>query len=92
MREKLILVRNFLYRFFVIGFVFNVLFQLLFMFLGVKGLQEGSRILELRPYYLIELLITLIAYLRVFFVYFVLFPALALHWTIARDKILANQD
>lgn len=86
MREKLILIRNFLYRFFVIGFVFNVLFQLLFMYLGVKGLQEASRVLELRPYYLIELLITIISYLRVFFVYFVLFPALALHWTIARDK------
>lgn len=86
MRKKLLLVRNFLYRFFVIGFVFNVLFQLLFMFLGVKGIQEANRILELRPYYLIELLITMIAFLRVFLVYFILFPALALHWTVARDK------
>lgn len=88
MRKNLLLVRNFLYRFFLIGFLFNVLFQLLFMFLGVKGIQEANRILELRPYYLIELLITIIAYLRVFFVYFVLFPALALHWTVARDKNL----
>lgn len=86
MRKKLLLVRNFLYKFFLIGFVFNVLFQLLFMFLGVKGIQEASTILGLRPYYLIELMITLIAYLRVFFVYFVLFPALALHWTVAKDK------
>ena len=86
MREKLILVRNFLYRFFIIGFIFNILTQLFFLLIGAKGLHQASMVLELRPYYLLELIISTVMYLRVFLVYFVLFPALALHWTIAKDN------
>lgn len=86
MKEKLIVIRNFLYRLFIVGFVFNVLFQLLFLIMGGKGIQEASRVLELPPYYLIELLISTIIYMRIVLIYFILFPAIALHWTIARDK------
>lgn len=92
MKEKLILTRNFLYRFFVIGFVLNVLFQLTVLFIGGKTLNEVSRILELPPFYITELLIVVIASIRAFLIYCILCPALALHWTIAKDKILNKED
>lgn len=88
MKEKLIITRNFLYRLFLIGFVLNILFQLLFMFIAGPKLTDASNILQLPPYYLVELLISGIAFIRMFLVYFILCPALALHWTIARDKNL----
>lgn len=92
MKEKLTIVRNFLYRFFLIGIVLNILFQLLVLFIGGKSLLEVSRILELPPFYLTELLIVTIASIRAILIYFILCPALALHWTISRDKTLNSQN
>lgn len=88
MRDKLIITRNFLYKLFLIGFLLNVLFQLLILLMGGKALSEASRVLELQPYFLTQLLIVCIATIRIFLVYFVLCPALALHWTVAKDKTL----
>lgn len=87
MKEKLIIIRNFLYRFFVIGFVLNILFQLLILFVGLNSLNEASRILDLPHSFLMEVFIVAIASTRAFLVYLILCPALALHWTISRDKM-----
>lgn len=89
MKEKLILARNFLYRLFLLGFVVNLFAQVVFM-LAVKdqSLTQLSQFVNIPPYYLGELIISSIIYLRLFLFYFVLLPALALHWTIARDKVL----
>lgn len=76
---------------FLIGFVLNVLFQLVILFIGGKGLLEAARILELPPYYLTQVMIVAIASIRAFLVYFILCPALALHWTIAKDKTLNKE-
>lgn len=92
MKEKLIIIRNFLYKLFLIGFVINILFQMFIMLFVGQHLLTASRILELPPYYLTELLITSIATIRVFLIYFILCPALALHWTIAKDKILNKES
>lgn len=90
MKEKLIVVRNFLYRLFVIGFILNILSQLPIIFVKIQTLNEASAILGVHPYYLMELLITSITVLRIILVYFILCPALALHWTIAKDKTLKS--
>lgn len=92
MREKLVILRNFLYKFFLIGFVLNVMFQLLLLAMGGRGIIEASKILELPSYFLHEVLIIVIVSVRVFFVFFVLCPALALHWAIAKDKTLNKLD
>lgn len=92
MREKLIITRNFFYKLFLIGFVLNVLFQLIVLAIGGQGLSDASKILELQPQFLIQLLIISVTTVRIFLVYFVLCPALALHWTISKDKLLNKAD
>lgn len=87
MKEKLIITRNFLYRFFLIGIVLNILFQIIFLAIGGQGVEEASRVLGLPSFYLMELLISSIAFIRMILIYFVLCPALALHWTIAKEGL-----
>lgn len=87
MKEKLIITRNFLYRFFLIGFVLNLLAQFVFMAAAKgAGIIELSKMLSVTPFYLGAIISTSIVAIRVFFLYFILLPAIALHWTIARDK------
>lgn len=87
MREKLIITRNFLYRLFLIGFILNLLGQLVFMAAAKdQSLIELSKLLSITPFYLGAVITSSIVFMRVVFLYFVLLPALALHWTIARDK------
>lgn len=88
MKEKLILTRNFLYRLFLIGFILSVVAQLIFMSLTVPMLAEATKILGLPPFFIAKLVSTSLVFTRVFLFYFVLSTALALHWTIARDKHL----
>lgn len=89
MKKKLILTRNFLYRLFFIGFIFNVFVQVVFMFAAKgHGLNEAARAISVPPYYLGEMIVSSIMFIRMFFFYVILLPALALHWTIARDKEL----
>lgn len=92
MREKLLVLRNCLYKLFLIGFVFNVLFQLLVVAMGGDNLIEVAKILGLPKHFLNELLIVCIASVRIFFVYFILCPAFALHWAVAKDKVLNKKD
>lgn len=87
MKEKLIVLRNFLYRFFVIGFVVSIIAQLPFLWIKESGVMQVSQILHVMPSTLFAIVISFIAYVRVALIYFVLCPALALHWTIKRDKI-----
>lgn len=89
MREKLIITRNFLYRFFILGFIINLIVQFIFSAaVKTQGVNELSQMLSVSSYYLAQLIISSIVFIRVFLFYFVLLPAIALHWTIARDKHL----
>lgn len=89
MKEKLILIRNFLYRLFLLGFLINVFAQFVLM-VAVQGgaLMELSKLLNVSTFYLGEMITSSIVIIRIILFYFVLLPALALHWTIARDKNL----
>lgn len=86
MKEKLLVTRNFLYRLFVVGFLFSLIFQFSFMSISPKLLAEANKLLGLQPFFVLELVISALVYIRAFLIYFILAPALALHWTIARDK------
>lgn len=87
MRNRLIVIRNFLYRLFLIGFILNLLAQFVFIAAAKgQGLIEASVMLNVTPLYLGTLITCSIIIMRVIFLYFVLLPALALHWTIAKDK------
>lgn len=89
MKQNLIIMRNFLYRLFLIGFVINFLAQFILMFaVKMQGLIELSQMLSVSPFYLGETIMTSIIVMRVILFYFVLIPAFALHWTIAREKSL----
>lgn len=86
MRVNLIVTRNFLYRLFVIGFVVNVLAQMVFMVAAKgQGIVEMATILNITPFFVGAIITASLVVMRMIFLYFVLFPALALHWTIARD-------
>lgn len=87
MKEQLVITRNFLYRLFLIGFILNIAAQFIFMAASRgTGIIELSKMLSVTPFYLGAIISTSIVFIRVFFLYFILLPALALHWTIARDK------
>lgn len=88
MKEKLIVIRNFLYRLFVIGFILNLVAQVPFAFVKIQTLNVAAIFLGIPTSYFMELLITSVTVIRIILIYFVLCPALALHWTIAKDKIL----
>lgn len=92
MKEKLIVTRNFLYRLFLIGFALNLGAQFVFMFAAKnEGLNQVSKLLNITPFYLSAMITLSIVLTRVIFLYFVLLPALALHWTVARDKYLMEK-
>lgn len=87
MKEKLIITRNFLYRLFLLGFLINLFAQFVLMIAVKQGAMiELSQMLSVSPFYLGELVTTSIIIMRIVLFYLVLLPALALHWTIARDK------
>lgn len=90
MREKLILVRNFLYRLFLIGFLFSVFAQVMYMLMSGPTIIEATKLLGLPPFFLTKLMISTIVSIRIFLVYVILAPALALHWTISRDKAIKD--
>lgn len=93
MREKLIVIRNFLYRLFFIGFIFNLFAQVIFMLAATgHGLDDAARAISVPPYYMGEMVVTSIMIIRMFLFYAILLPAFALHWTIARDKVLKTND
>lgn len=88
MKEILIIIRNFLYRLFLIGLVFSVLSQLALVSINVQGLTEASKILHVSSNYLMELMLKAITDVKNFLFFGVLCPAIALHWTISKDKLV----
>ena len=98
MLKKLVVLRNFLYRLFVVGVVFDILTQLLFLAINgfvlapkppLFGMPPGGMPpFGLPPHEVCAAMMNFIGFSRTFLVYFVLCPALALHWTVKREKSL----
>ncbi len=92
MIRKLVVTRNFLYRLFLIGFAINLGAQAVFVAAAKnERVKHLSKFLNISPLYLNILINSAIILTRVVFLYFILFPALALHWTVARDKYLIEK-
>ena len=89
MREKLLILRNFLYRLFLVGFVLTVFAQIFYtIVLSSPYLEDAMMLANIPLSYFQQLLTSCLTFARLFFAYAVLCPALALHWTIAKDKNL----
>lgn len=88
MKEKLIITRNFLYRFFVIGFLLSVLFQAVLMFNHEFIFTYAATYAGISKSGIALLLSGFIGTTRLFLFYLVLCPAIALHWTVKREKSL----
>lgn len=86
MKEKLILIRNFLYRLFLICFVINLITQLPLFFIKDVDFINISRMFGMSPFYVQQTIFSVVITARALIFYVILFPALALHWTIAKDK------
>lgn len=84
--KKLVVLRNFLYRFFVIGFVFSVIMQAVLMVSHDYIFAIAKEFANIPQCGLALLLTGFLGYVRLFLFFMVLSPALALHWTISRDK------
>lgn len=88
MKKNLTVIRNILYRLFLIGFVLSILIQLPLLHINFEGLNEAAQIFHISPDQLMMVVLNSISFAKAFLFFCVLCPALAIHWTIARDKLL----
>jgi len=91
MKEMLTIIRNILYRIFIIGFIFSIVSQLALIFMDFEGINEAAKLLHVSSTNLIMVILNSINFVKVFLFYGILCPALAIHWTISRDKLLKNK-
>lgn len=84
MNQNLILARNFLFKWFIVGFILLLISVIIFIFLKDLGAEVAYRLYNVDNgnYYNIVLLIFGLTKSALFF--FVLSPAIALHWMIKR--------
>ena len=85
-KEKLILIRNFLFKTFIVGLIFAlVVFVLTFIFWDKWSLVVYSKF-GLSPKELAELFVNSLLYTRFYLIFVVLVPAIALHWLVKSPK------
>jgi len=90
MNENLVLIRNFLFKWFVIGFalfILNVTLYIIFKDFGAEMCMELYNV-NLQDYYNISL--GLFGFFKLFLLFCVLSPAIALHWLIKSNKKSKN--
>lgn len=80
MNLNIVLMRNFLFKWFVVGFVILVISAVLFIFLKDVGAQMASRFYGVDPAFYINFAFTMLGIVKIFLIFFILSPALALHW------------
>jgi hypothetical protein len=84
--EKIIFFRNFLFRAFLIGVAFALLFFILTFALWNTWTPWASQLFKTDEKELGRLVIVFFMDLRIVLVFFFLVPALALHWTARKTK------
>ncbi len=80
MNEKLILAKKFLYKFFVIGFLFFIISVVSYIFLKDFATEMAQVWYGVDPDFYRNFVFILLGCLKVILIFFVLSPALALHW------------
>ena len=86
MTENLILTRNFLYKWFFIGFLFFITGAIAFIFVKDFGAAMAQNWYGITPDYYFKSVFIFLAYIKIFLFIFILSPALALHWIINSMK------
>ncbi|MFA5041167.1 MAG: hypothetical protein WC464_06000 [Bdellovibrionales bacterium] len=85
--ETLRLIRNLLLRCFVIGFLFAVFLCLVTYFCWTPCVGLIGGIFHINEAALSPLVIKFFLNIRFFLIFLVLVPALAIHWTLKREKL-----
>ena len=83
MCEKVLFVRNFLYKFFVIGFLLLIISAILYIFLKDFAAGIAQSWYKIEPVFYYNFAFVLLAYIKVILFFFILTPALALHWMLS---------
>lgn len=84
-KECIICMRNFLLKWFIIGFAIFLLSSILFIFLKDFGGQMAMSLYGIDPDFYINFAFIMLGLIKLFLIFMVLAPALALHWMI-RNK------
>ncbi len=80
--ERILFFRNFLFRSFIIGVLFAILFGVLTLVLWKFGVQLSERYLAVDENEFGKLLFAFFMNIRIVLIFIFLAPALALHWMV----------
>ncbi len=80
MCEKLVTVRDFLYKFFIVGFLLFIFSVISYIFMKDFAVEIVEKWYGVDPVFYKNLVFTFLGYVKLFLVFFILTPALALHW------------
>lgn len=86
MCEKLVLTRNFLYKFFVVGFLLFLLTAIIYIFVRGFAVEMALAWYGVDPLYYQNLVFMFFGFIKFILIFLVLSPALALHWMICCCK------
>lgn len=86
MEDKLVLARNFLYKFFVAGFVILILSAVIYIFAKDYAIEMSGAWYGIDPEFIKYYAFVMLGLIKVVLIFFVLTPALALHWLICCCK------
>ncbi len=82
MSENLVLIRDFLFKWFIVGFGLFLLSVILYIFMKDFSAEMSMKLYNVEPQYYFNLAFTLLGFLKLFLFFGVLSPALAIHWLI----------
>ena len=85
-QQNLILARNFLFKWFIVSIVFFLLVTISYVFAKDFGAEMMFRLYHVEPLYYYESVFILFGLIKFLLLFFVLSPAIALHWLIKAQK------
>jgi|GEM_PF-3468299 len=81
--EKLVLVRNFLYKWFAVGFLIFTAVTILYLLMQEIAVDIAEDLFNINPMVYYLRIFDFLAIVKLILILFILSPALALHWMIA---------
>ena len=86
MNIDLVLIRNLLYKWFVIGFVLYIISILIFLNFKDYAAQIACILFYVDPYHYFQIALALFGLVKLLLFFFVLTPALSIHWFLSKQK------
>ncbi|OGH99914.1 MAG: hypothetical protein A2Y25_05480 [Candidatus Melainabacteria bacterium GWF2_37_15] len=85
-QQNLILARNFLLKWFIVSFILFLAISISYVFAKDYGAEMMFRLYRIEPLYYYKTAFILFGLVKFFLLFFVLSPAIALHWLIKAQK------